>query len=126
MCGLGELQSARCEQGLDVGLDVVEIHPARGRTPLLGQRGPAARPPRRSGCANPSTGPAPASRLKQRPSSKTRTRSVWRLRLATRVSTRPPISVERMTPIWLAIGLARMIGAGLTAKSASHAASTKL
>jgi hypothetical protein len=45
--------------------------------------------------------------------------------LVATLATNPPISEERMTLIWLAIGLARRINCALPAKSASQASSTK-
>ena len=67
-----------------------------------------------------------ASRKNTRPSSNTRTRETLRawLNCATWIS--EPSKEERITPIWLAIGLSSLMGFGLPASSCSQRASTKL
>ena len=67
-----------------------------------------------------------ASRRNTRPSSNTRTRSALRSRLNFSACSSDPSSDERITLIWLAIGLSRRIGSALPARSRSQLSSTKL
>ena len=126
MNDLLEAGNARRQQRFDFALDVEEIDVARSASPLFGE-GTAVSQSRRFSTADGNLRPGcrVVSRKKQRPVSNTRTRLCLRFRLVTTLATSPPISVERITLIWLAIGLARRIGAVLAAKSDSQASSTK-